>query len=57
VVPGDRAVLLAIAAVEMRTARETNLERVFSRDIDAVDAAPHPDLFSVDPGRSSWRRM
>lgn len=46
------AVLLAVAALEIRTLRyETNLERVFSRDIDAVDTARRiRDLFGVDPG-------
>ncbi len=46
------AVLLGAAAVLTPTLHyETNLERVFSREIDAVDTARHiRDLFGVDPG-------
>lgn len=46
------AAMLVLAGVEMRSLHyETNLERVFSRDIDAVDTARRiRELFGVDPG-------
>lgn len=48
------AVVIALGALELRAVRyETDLERVFSEDIDAVDTARRiHELFGIDP--SPW---